>query len=70
MRTYLRLLLKPKRYLIGENEADILETFLKKKLFPENISSVCFDKKISHQTINYIEHERQLGGTLNRYLFF
>ena len=30
MRTYLRLLLKPKRYLIGENEADILETFLKK----------------------------------------
>lgn len=63
MRTYLRLLLKPKRYLIGENEADILETFLKKKWSPETISSVCFDKKISHQTIyNYIEHERQLGG--------
>ena len=61
MRTYLRLLLKPKRYLIGENEADILETFLKKKWSPETISSVCFDKKISHQTIyNYIEHERQL----------
>ena len=71
MRTYLRLLLKPKRYLIGENEADILETFLKKKWSPETISSVCFDKKISHQTIyNYIEHERQLGGTLHRYLFF
>ena len=71
MRTYLRLLLKPKRYLIGENEADILETFLKKKWSPETISSVCFDKKISHQTIyNYIEHERQLGGTLYRYLFF
>ena len=35
MRTYLRLLLKPKRYLIGENEADILETFLKKKWSPE-----------------------------------
>ena len=33
MRTYLRLLLKPKRYLIGEKEADILETFLKKKFF-------------------------------------
>lgn len=71
MRTYLRLLLKPKRYLIGENEADILETFLKKKWSPETISSVCFDKKISHQTIyNYIERERQLGGTLHRYLFF
>ena len=27
MRTYLRLLLKPKRYLIGENEADILRQF-------------------------------------------
>ena len=51
MRTYLRLLLKPKRYLIGEKEADILETFLKKKWSPETISSVCFDKKISHQTI-------------------
>ena len=37
----------------------------------ETISSVCFDKKISHQTIyNYIERERQLGGTLYRYLFF
>ena len=71
MRTYLRLLLKPKRYLIDENEADILETFLKKKWSPETISSVCFDKKISHQTIyNYIERERQLGGTLHRYLFF
>ena len=71
MRTYLRLLLKPKRYLIGENEADILETFLKKKWSPETISSVCFDKKISHQTIyNYIERERQLWGTLHRYLFF
>ena len=71
MRTYLRLLLKPRRYLIGGNEADILETFLKKKWSPETISSVCFDKKISHQTIyNYIERERQLGGTLYRYLFF
>ena len=71
MRTYLRLLLKPKRYLIGEKEADILETFLKKKWSPETISSVCFEKKISHQTIyNYIERERQLGGTLYRYLFF
>ena len=35
MRTYLRLLLKPKKYLIGKNEADILETFLKKKWSPE-----------------------------------
>ena len=69
--SYLRLLLKPKRYLIGEKEADILETFLKKKWSPETISSVCFDKKISHQTIyDYIERERQLGGTLHRYLFF
>ena len=60
-----------KKYLIGENEADILKTFLKKKLFPETILSVCFDKKIWHQTIyNYIERERQLGGTLYRYLFF
>ena len=70
MRTYLRLLLKPKRYLIGENEADILETFLKKKWSPETISSVCFDKKISHQTIyNYIYRERQLGGTLTDIYF-
>ena len=67
----MRLLLKPKRYLIGENEADILETFLKKKWSSETISSVCFDKKISHQTIyNYIYRERQLGETLYRYLFF
>ena len=33
MRTYLRLLLKSKKYLIGGNEADILETFLKKRLY-------------------------------------
>ena len=71
MQTYLRLLIKPKRYLIGENEADILETFLKKKWSPETISSVCFDNKMSHQTIyNYIERERQLGETLYGYLFF
>ena len=70
MRTYLRLLLKPKRYLIGENEAYILETFLK-KWSPETISSVCFDKKISHQTIyNYIERERQLGGNLAQISIF
>lgn len=37
MRTYLRLLLKPKRYLIGENEADILETFLKKMVSRNHI---------------------------------
>ena len=37
IRMYLLLLTKVKRYLIGGNEADILETFLKKKCSPESI---------------------------------
>ena len=60
--SYLRLLKKPRRYIIGDVEADILETYLKKKWSPETISAVCFDGRICHQTFyNYIERNRQRG---------
>lgn len=68
--TYLRLLMKPRRYAIAEAEAEILETYLKKKWSPETISAVCFDGRICHQTFyNYIERDRQLGGKLHKFLY-
>jgi transposase, IS30 family len=67
---YFRLLLKPRRYIVGEQEAEILETYLKKKWSPETISAVCFERRICHQTLyNYIERNRQTGGKLYKLLY-
>lgn len=67
---YFRLLLKPRRYVVGEQEAEVLETYLKKKWSPETISAVCFKGRICHQTLyNYIERNRQTGGKLYKLLY-
>lgn len=66
----IRQINKPRRYVVQESEAEVLRDCLKKKWSPETISAVCFEGRISHQTLyNYIQRDRRGGGKLYRYLY-
>lgn len=66
----IRQINKPRRYVVGESEAEVLGIYLKKKWSPETISAVCFEGRISHQTLyNYIRRDKRRGGKLYGYLY-